>query len=239
MTSTDFNRNATEAWFVIDICTPPVEADEEERNTEHVPTDHNHFYFTTKKDTNTTSNEPPLIDEPVMVPEIRIPFMVTERPPVRMMRPSTPEMKKQSTNVTPKLPTRWEEVLSSLLQDNPNSDVEAVFAMALRRELASPGTGLSFFVANLATNPTIPPAWFAILYERMDSNTQKILLSFLSEEPVASLKVPNTAQQGLFFVNWLLFILGCLLTPLFLLLRKWNESRHVQSWEYADIEEQY
>jgi hypothetical protein len=226
MTPTDFNRNATDEevsytpWFEIDICTPPVE-EEEDRNTEHRPTEHNSS--TEKNDTKTTSREPPLTDEPVRMPEIRIPSFVTERPPVRMVRP--PVEKKEKKNV---FPPRWEEVFSSLLRDNPDSEMEALLAMALRHERSSPGTGLPFLVTHLGTNP-----WFAILYERMDADTQKILLS-----SAARPQEPEKAPQ--FSAEWLLFVIGCLLTPLFLLLRKWNEFRHVkQSWDYTDIEEQY
>ncbi len=248
MTSTGFNRNATDAysWFEIDICTPPVEEEIEERNTDHIFTDHNPPFSTKKDDTKTTSGEPPLTENSSTMPEIRRPSLVTERPPVRMARPSTPQKKNQQTNVHPvHEPPRWDEVLSSLLRDKTiPSEIEALLAMALRHEQVSPRTGLPFFVTNLGTNTTTPldPAWFTILYERMDTDTQKILISFLSKHASTAIsKAPDKSQQGfLFFFDWLLFIISCLLTPLFLFLRKWNESRHLQqSWEYTDIEEQY
>lgn len=293
MTSTGTHASdPSYSWFNIDICLPPVEEEDEDEivrnnikddstdNSQHAK-DPSHSKADHVKKPSTTTSEPADSKEATIqksaVPrmnEMKVPLSpvqyVTERPPVRLVRPKAPEKKDNPQHVPANEHSdrRYDGIFSALrniaVPNVASSEVDALIALSIRQEQASPGAGLDLFVRTMlhwnnisSLSSEALPLWFVALSEQADdSESQKVLLSFVSKPAknfvsgdfmsskgtrcINDKRIYNVYQGLFLFMALLLFLITLLAAPIITLLNKIRESRRAQhSWDYTEYEEQY
>ena len=217
MTSTG-SDSSSYAWFNIDICTPPLEDEDEDetvRNNKHATENVQHSVehseaadYTKKHSTPTASSEPthePTI--PKTKNESKVPLSpfeyVTKRPPVRLARPTATEKKSSETAPPVNEHSAASSTTHARCEDGP-------------------------FSSSSVRNNVAPPS------EAQESSTDDSVISSVAQYID---KGVYSSYQGLFLLIALLLTL--LAAPLFTLLNKIRESRRAHSFNYTEYEEQY